>query len=162
MPQVHPQDLAAPSTNFPGREASELSILPRTREIDSLVRSVMATWNGPGALLQKRRWHRILFRKPIVLTPLDEHSGESDGEPMVAHGHDISLGGISFTHASPLPFRLMAVTLVRADGQPESVVTRLTWCRFTRDGFYRSGGQFLRKIEIRFEQGAEWDALPPA
>ena len=165
MLQVHSQDSSTPSTGSPGEPVqleSELSILPRTREIDSLVHSVMATWNASGPLLQKRRWHRILFEKPIVLTPLDEHSGEWDGQPMVAKGHDISLGGISFSHASPLPFRLVAVTLVRADGRPESVVTRLTWCRFTREGIYRSGGQFLRKIDGEAALENDWEALPPA
>jgi hypothetical protein len=135
------------------------SILPRTREIDNLVQSVTATWNGPCPLLQKRRWHRVLFDRPIVLTPMD---GEAQGQPMVARGHDISLGGISFFHASPLPFRLVAVTLLRSDGDLESVMTRLTWCRFNRDGRYRSGGRFLRKIEVDLGCGSDWNVLPPA
>jgi hypothetical protein len=142
--------------------AAAASILPKTHEIDRLVASVIATWNGRSPLLQKRRWQRILYDKPVVLTPLDEISGATKGESMLAHGHDISLGGISFTHSTPLPYRLIAVTLPRGDGRSESVVTRLTWCRFTLDGVYRSGGKFLRKGDVFPVPESDWDALPTA
>ncbi len=63
-------------------------------------------------------------------------------------GHDISLTGLSFTHEEPLAERKVAVSFLFDDGPLDSVVTLLRWCRFRRDGFYQTGGLFLRAIAL--------------
>lgn len=92
-----------------------------------------------------------------------DNSGRTlDGESKLVQGRDISLGGISFTHADPLPCRLVAVTFIQSEDKLDSVVTKLTWCRFMRDGLYRSGGQFLRTVRLPILINACWEALPSA
>ena len=42
----------------------------------------------------------------------------------------------------------MLVSLDAADGRSISLAIDLTWCRFTRFGWYESGGRFLRVVRI--------------
>ncbi|MAG92781.1 MAG: hypothetical protein CMJ48_03400 [Planctomycetaceae bacterium] len=113
-------------------------------EIEGLVDSLLASWQRSGSLIHGRRWHRIPYSKTISVTALDERSEEPVSEPIVATGQDVSLGGIAFAHSQAVPQRLVAVTFDLLDGSSESIVTALKWCRFGRDGRYRSGGRFLR------------------
>jgi hypothetical protein len=111
-----------------------------------LVQSLVASWQPCESAVDRRRCHRLPFEHSIGVTPLV--GDEADGELQLALGRDISLGGIAFTHSEPIPNRYVAVTFWHEDGDDESVVTQLTWCRFTRQGDYQSGGNFLRMIEL--------------
>jgi len=129
----------------------ELSSLRRLQEIEHLVEKLVASWHGTKNVLQTRRWHRTGFEKPVVLTPLDDETEEPFGNPILASGRDVSLRGVSFLHIDPLPFRKVAITFPDDHDIPMSVVTCLKWCRFTREGLYHSGGNFLRTIELPAE-----------
>jgi len=136
----------------PGAESVEVvrtpeSVVRSLEEVDTLLESLVACWNDPQRILQQRRRQRFPFRREIRVTPLNEQTGEPMGPPFLATGRDISLGGISFVHERPLPFRLVAVMLPSESGEPQSLVTRLNWCRFNREGLYQSGGPFLRVVE---------------
>lgn len=140
---------------------NEFSALRSIQEIDCLLASLVASWQISPQILQCRRSHRVHFCKPIALTPLDE-AGQPCGETVVAMGRDISLGGISFQHRQPLPHCRIAITF-QADSYPiESIVTRLSWCRFTRDSAYFSGGKFLRTIKLAENIPEDWDQLASA
>jgi len=117
-------------------------------EVEQLLESLVASWQVSRDGIQNRRWHRVVYRKRFQITPLDEHTWKPVAEPLYVDGRDLCLGGVSFHHIRPLPYRLVAVTF--AEDQPvcSSIGTRLTWCRFTRDGAYLSGGRFLRTIEL--------------
>ena len=87
--------------------------------------------------------HRIPFSGSLRLRGLNENLEPVDGE-IVATARDISGDGISFRHDNPLPYRFVEVTYHAALG----AVTRrakLTWCRYAVEGFYVSGGRFLRQ-----------------
>ncbi|MDA0588556.1 MAG: hypothetical protein O2820_11765 [Planctomycetota bacterium] len=102
-----------------------------------------ASWHRSGSLVHCRRVHRIPFSGRLRLRGLNENHEPVDVE-LVATGRDISGDGISFRHDNPLPYRFVEVTYNAALG----TVTRrakLTWCRYAVDGFYVSGGRFLRQ-----------------
>ena len=88
----------------------------------------------------------IAIARRLTITPLDDAGHGRTGESFTVTGREISLVGVSFTHPRPLAARHVAVTFHLADGTTESIVTRLRWCRFRRDGMYLSGGQFLHSI----------------
>lgn len=132
------------------------------REIDRLVESLVASWHSSAQLRQNRRWHRTPYRKPVVITPLDDIADTPIAEPHLAFGRDLAAGGLSFLHEQPLPHRIVAVTFSLEADMATAVVTRLTWCRFTRRGTYQSGGKFLRTIDLPELQELDLDALPAA
>jgi len=141
------------------REAIERTVLRRLNEVGGLVDALAATWQSPRQVLHARRWHRFRYERPVAVTPLDETTEEPVGETILAMGRDISKGGISFTHAQPLPFRKVAVSFQLDDGTCESVVTVLKWCRFTRHKVYQSGGQFERTIDPPRGAEGNWERL---
>jgi len=132
------------------------------RVVEESIHELLASWQNPRQVVQRRRWHRVRFNKMIFLVPLDDRTEEFVGEPRLVAGKDISLGGICFAHQRPLPHSKVAVAFEAPDGISELIVTRLSWCRFTSRGEYQSGGKFLRQIP-RGEREAQirWASLPP-
>ncbi len=138
-------------------------MLRSIHEVEHLVKTLVASWHLSTQLLNTRRWHRIRFESPVAITPIDEQTGEPTHETMLAVGKNISLGGLCFGHRFPLPHRNIAVSFLADDGQSiESVTMRLTWCRFTREGTYQSGGQFQSMISSSIDVPSEWENLPTA
>jgi hypothetical protein len=133
-----------PATARPEEGGAVLRVL---QGIEGLLDGTAASWQRMQ-LVHERHWHRIPFREELTVTPIDELERRPMDERHEAVGCDISLGGISFKHAAPLPHRLVAVTFELSDGSTESLVTRLRWCRFGVDGAYRSGGVFMHSMEL--------------
>lgn len=154
--------LGPPSPTAPPRDSVELSILQRLGEIGGMVDALMASWHSSRQVLHARRWHRFQYRKPIAITALDYNSEAPTGPTLLASGRDISKGGLSFTHFKPLSSRKVAVSFELDDGTHASIVTALKWCRFTLDGFYQSGGQFLHVAKLDVTEPATWNRLPRA
>lgn len=140
-------DLASLASDASGAPLAALRRLP---EVQMLVDGSVASWHSSIASMQSRRWHRIVFEEPLIVTPLDDSTNEPSGEAFVATGREISLTGLSFMHQRPLAARKVAVTFQFDDGTSESVVAQLRWCRFRGDGHYQSGGQFLRSIALSY------------
>ena len=107
----------------------------------------MASWHSSRQILQARRWHRIAFESPLELTPLDVETEEPCADTIDVLGRDLSLGGMSFLHAQPLPFSKAAITFPADHSDVPPVIVRLTWYRFTARGVYQSGGPFVRALE---------------
>jgi hypothetical protein len=133
-------------------------LLTRLGGLEAVLESVVASWQSNRHLLQARRWHRLRFQEPLGLTPLDD-AGQPAGDPWLVHGHDVSLGGVSFLHRLPLACRIAALTFPLDGGQFEAVAVRLTWCRFTTDGIYQSGGRFLRRLSAPPFDLTAWNRL---
>ena len=53
--------------------------------------------------------------------------------------------GLGFYHRKPLTHRRMIVSLENGGGWIAFLID-LTWCRFTRQGRYESGGNFLQSV----------------
>jgi hypothetical protein len=130
-------------------------------ELEQLVASVVASWQASPCLLDSRRWHRVGYCRPVVLTPLADECAR-EGTSWSITGKDISLGGFSFLHIRPLPHRFVAVTFVAGVATPVTLLVRLTWCRFTRESRYQSGGSFVREIVLDRAPADDWLRLPQA
>jgi hypothetical protein len=150
-----PQPILATSDAAAALAPAEAVGVVRLHEVDCLIRSLVASWQGSGPLLERRRWHRVRFERPLGITALDEEDGQPTGAMCLVRGKDVSVAGISFTHTEPIPQRIVAVTFWDEQGATESVVTQLTWCRFTRAGVYQSGGQFLKKVNLVAQMAAD-------
>lgn len=96
--------------------------------------------------LERRRHHRYPYPHLIRLTLLDSHLAPAGGAAVVA-GKNLSEQGISFFHVAPIACRKVIVSLEAGEGRWISFLTDLTWCRFTRHGWYESGGCFIRPVE---------------
>ena len=130
--------------------------------LETLLKTLVASWHVSERLLQNRKWHRVALSQSFAITPLNDTDEPQNAATAVASGRDISLGGIAFTHVNPLPHRLVAITFASDVTNVVSIVTRLKWCRFRQDGSYLSGGKFLRACELGHEADIEWLELPQA
>lgn len=129
----------------------------RFREIADIVEEVSGRWRPVGLCARDRQWQRIVYEEPIVVRPVVRNAAGSyavDGPELFVSARDLSRGGISFEHESPLPHRYVAISFPRESFTEVAIVTQLTWCRFTRKGHYLAGGRFLQRLQIE-ELGAE-------
>lgn len=136
----------------PFASSGEIPVLCRLQSLASIVDGLMAEWIGSKALIAARKSHRVPTRQFFGITPLCDETFEPLAESCRVQAYDLGTDGLSFIHQNTLPFRMVAATFQLADGELESVVTRLKWCRFTREGHYRSGGQFVRTIHLGWEE----------
>ena len=125
-------------------DLQEFSILERLAETEQQIGSMLASWQDPDQVVQMRRFHRLPFRRPLLLTPIDECTGEPIEDPIPVYGRNISQGGLSIEHEGPLTCRKATITLPDGGDRSETLVVRLTWCRFTRRGTYQSGGPLVK------------------
>ena len=54
--------------------------------------------------------------------------------------------GLGFYHPQPLPHRRMIASLESGNGHWLGFLIDVTWCRFTKHGWYESGGRFLEAV----------------
>lgn len=97
-----------------------------------------------GELVERRGDQRYPYPYLVYLTPVDDDGFTAKGEPLVVVGKHLSERGLGFYHPKPLPHRRMIASLEAAGGQRMHFLIDLTWCRFTRHGWYESGGHFLQ------------------
>lgn len=120
------------------------------RIIDS--QPVHASWHNSASLLHDRRSHRVVLKAPLTTAGLER--SEDDGSFRIisdwsdAVGRDVSIDGISFRHSEAIPHRYVAVQM-EAAGINEILVAKLSWCRYSQNGDYVSGGRLLREAAIR-------------
>ncbi|HBO45574.1 MAG TPA: hypothetical protein DD670_16920 [Planctomycetaceae bacterium] len=96
--------------------------------------------------VERRSDQRYPFPHLVHLTPVGEDNTPIEGEMIVVVGRHISERGLGFYHTKPLPYRRMIVAFETSGGNWVRFLIDLTWCRFTRDGWYESGGRFLQAI----------------
>ena len=87
----------------------------------------------------------------IHLTPVGEDGVTPSGESVVVVGKHVSERGIGFYHPKPLPYRRMIASLEGPNGNWFGFLVNLNWCRFTRQGWYESGGRFLESVNSPLE-----------
>ena len=100
---------------------------------------------------ERRRETRYPFPFLIHLTPVGEDGATPCGESLVVAGKDLSERGLGFYHPQPLPYRRMIASLEGPRGNWFGFLIDLTWCRFTRQGWYESGGRFLETVNSPLE-----------
>jgi hypothetical protein len=97
-------------------------------------------------LLERRSDNRYPFPCLVRLTPVGRDGLTPEGEPVVVVGKHLSEHGFGFYHQEPLPYRRMIASLEDNKGHWFGFLIDLNWCRFTKDGWYESGGRFLQAV----------------
>ena len=97
-------------------------------------------------LVERRRENRYPFPCLVHLTPVGPDGITPDGPTVVVPGKHLSERGFGFYHQAPLPYRRMIASLEAGKGQWLAFLIDLSWCRFTKDGWYESGGRFLQTV----------------
>jgi hypothetical protein len=141
--------LLAGNDRAPGTpDEGVLAILRGIPEVECLLRgAVVASWHASFGSLHSRRWHRVAYDKPLLITPLDDVTERPSERAFVVRARDLSLGGLSFFHPYPLASRKVIVRFSAEDPSAgDGILAILRWCRCRRDGSYQSGGQFARCV----------------
>lgn len=111
------------------------------------VRRVLLSVASPSIGVQRRRAQRAPFPHLVRLEAVDPATLVPVDEPLVVVGKHLSEQGLGFFHPVPLAHRFVIATLDVNDGRPARLLVDVSWCRFTRLGWYESGGRFLRVVE---------------
>ena len=91
-------------------------------------------------LPEQRRHTRYPFPCLIHLTPV---GADAAPESLVVVGRHLSESGLGFYHHEPISYRRVIASLKAPNGQWFAFLMDLTWCRFTKGGWYESGGRFI-------------------
>lgn len=125
----------------------EFAHVPRGDEaIRQQVQQIIGRLYPANLACERRTSSRWPFPFLLRLTPVDQHTRQPVGEPIVVVGKDLSERGVGFFHPQPLLFRRAIVTIEDNARRSVSFLIDLSWCRFTRLGWYDSGGRFLQIV----------------
>ena len=101
--------------------------------------------------MERRTETRYPFPYLVHITPVSADGLAVQGETVVVVGKHLSEQGIGFYHPKPLPFR-RAIASLENNGRWLGFSIDLKWCRFTRQGWYESGGRILDSVPSPMEQ----------
>ena len=128
------------------RNQTTIPLVPTT---DTLVREqvwrLLSNLYPVAPLLNRRMEQRYPFACLAHVTPVEEDSGAEVIPAMVVSTKNISENGVSFFHPGTLPYRRVLLRFDRDDSSVTFLVD-LSWCRFTRQGWYESGGRLLQVV----------------
>jgi hypothetical protein len=119
---------------------------PVDDETSAQVRGLLAGMFPPGTLVERRREQRFPFPRLIQLTPVSADCARRLGPSVTAAGKQLSESGLSFFHPEPLAFRWVVASFEKGNGRWIGFLLDVDWCRFTRQGWYESGGKFIRAV----------------
>ena len=120
-------------------------------DVQTQVWGVLGTLYPRGDRVERRGDQRYPYPYLINLTPVAEDGITRQGETVVVVGKHLSERGLGFYHPRPLPHRRMIASLETNDGTRLGLLVDVTWCRFTKEGWYESGGRFLRAVVLSGE-----------
>jgi hypothetical protein len=155
--------MSALANSTPGVETAKTldDVLSSVRETDS----PKVSWHQWGGLLNDRRAHRVVFPPALHVVGLDMNSDTGQftpvSEAIIAHGRDISVDGVSFQHDVPLPHKFVAVSF-RSPFGTETLVAKLSWCRFAHKDRYVSGGRLTVEPQLNPQLTIDWDMVESA
>lgn len=114
---------------------------------------LMSALYSEREILEKRHESRYPFPYLIHLTPVAEDGITPEGKSIAVVGKHLSKRGLGFYHPKPLPYRRMIASL-ECNGHWLGFLTDIRWCRFTKQGWYESGGRFLQSVPSPIEDSA--------
>lgn len=106
---------------------------------DAMATGVCGRRHAGDARREVRRPYPFL----LTLVPVTDQGETLHEQPFTVVGKNLSSRGIGFFHKDPIPYRRVVVHLEGAAGRAMRALVELSWCRFTRHGWYDSGGRFL-------------------
>jgi hypothetical protein len=111
----------------------------------SQICGLLANFQPRGTRRERRLYQRYPFPYLIQLTPIGPDGEPVEDETVAVVGKHISERGLGFYHTKPLPYRRMIVSLETGTSRLRLLI-ELGWCRFTKQGWYESGGRFLQAV----------------
>lgn len=114
--------------------------------VRSQVWNLLAAVYPNGRFVERRSEQRYPYPCLITLWPMDVNGRVPTGPPMTVVGKHLSERGLGFFHPQPLAARLVIVSLEKVDGRTFSFLLDVHRCRFTRQGWYESGGRLLAAV----------------
>jgi hypothetical protein len=135
---------------------AELDLMPsgNTLLVDDVrtqVWGLLSTLYPKQDFVERRCETRYPFPYLVHLTPVDEDGSLLQSETVVVVGKHLSERGLGFYHPKPLPYRRVIASL-ESNGRWLGFLLDLTWCRFTRQGWYESGGRILESVLSPMDQ----------
>jgi hypothetical protein len=122
-------------------------------ELKQAIRGVLSRLS-PLVARDRRRYARQPMPMLLELTPVDSETGEPSGSPIIVVGKSLSEAGIGFFHQDSITHRHVVVRLESLPEDDVAFLVDLAWCRYTRYGWYESGGRFLKVIQASTRQPA--------
>lgn len=134
---------------------SRLDLLPNdaTSLVDDVrlqVWGLLSTLYPKQDFMERRNETRYPFPYLVHITPVAADGVTAEGDTVVVVGKHLSEQGLGFYHPKPLPFRRVIASLEN-NGRWVSFLIDLKWCRFTRQGWYESGGRILELVSSPVE-----------
>jgi hypothetical protein len=111
--------------------------------------------------VERRATQRFAFPQLLYLTPTRADGRTPSERTMVVVGKTLSEGGIGFFHQEPLVERRVIVSLSTHELKLVGFLLDVTWCRFTTQCWYESGGRFLEVVESPVKLVGRTDARRP-
>ena len=115
-------------------------------EVRAQVWGLLTTLYPRNDLVERRHDNRYPFPCLVHLTPVGPDGHTPEGETVVVVGKHLSEHGFGFFHQAPLPHRRMIASLESSRGHWLAFLMDVNWCRFTKAGWYESGGRFLETV----------------
>jgi hypothetical protein len=143
--------------NTPQRKPASPRNPSLEQEVRTQVWALLSSLDPRGNVLERRSERRYAYPYLIHVGPVAENGASWAEEGVIVVGKQISERGLSFYHPKPLPHRRMIVSLETTSGSRLRFLIDLTWCRFTRQGWYESGGRFLQVIQTGEQMGEVQD-----
>lgn len=100
---------------------------------------------------ERRQDDRIAIPVLLRLTPYDDDQHPIDQEASIVVGKNISRRGVSFYHQHPITHRRALIEVADPVAGTFAAEVDITWCRFTKPGWYESGGRLLRSAPPKLE-----------
>jgi hypothetical protein len=95
--------------------------------------------------MERRTETRYPFPYLVHITPVGQDGNPIPSDTVVVVGKHLSEQGLGFYHPKPLPYRRVIASL-ESNGRWLGFLMDLKWCRFTRQGWYESGGRILESV----------------
>ena len=115
--------------------------------------SLMSALYSEQEILEKRHENRFPFPYLVHLTPVADDGLTPQGKSVAVVGKHLSNRGLGFYHPKPLPYRRMIASL-EYNGRWLGFLIDIRWCRFTKQGWYESGGRFLQSVPSPVDDSA--------
>lgn len=117
---------------------------PASRRHD-LVWKVLSSALGADAFKERRADFRYPYPRLIHLVSADAPRRADEG--IVVVGKTLSQGGLGFYHPKPFHWKRVIASLEDEPGNWVGLLVNIAWCRFTRLGWYESGGSVLAVVD---------------
>ncbi len=108
----------------------------------------------PKVRRERRRDERIALPVLFQLTPLDADRRPFEQDAIIVVGKNISRRGLCFFHEQPISQRRALIELAQPELGRFAAEIDVSWCRFTKPGWYESGGRLVRAVSPTNRDGA--------